>query len=103
MKKALANEQGDPGDHSGLMSDLDDFMRYEDLKIDEQEEKFIQQTQLNQQKRQLKKELYDQFGQKRNIGSFDDEIHDSEQKVLENDLGVEFVGDSHEENPSEIL
>jgi len=33
------------------MSDLDDFMRIEDFKIDEREEKFIQQTQLNQQKR----------------------------------------------------
>ena len=77
-----------------MMSDLDDFMRIEDFKIDEQEEKFIQQTQLNQQKRQLKKELNDQIGQKRNIGSFDDEIHDSDQKVLENDLGVDFVGDS---------
>ena len=30
------------------MNDLNDFMMIEDLKIDEQEEKFIQQAQFNQ-------------------------------------------------------
>ena len=42
------------------MSDLNDFMMCEDLKIDEQEEKFIQQTREN----------------KRNIGSFADEVEE---------------------------
>ena len=42
------------------MSDLNDFMMCEDLKINEQEEKFIQQTRTN----------------KRNIGSFEDELEE---------------------------
>ena len=44
----------------GLMSDLNDFMMCEDLKINEQEEKFIEQTRKN----------------KRNIGSFEDEVEE---------------------------
>mgnify|MGYP001391748479 CR=1 FL=1 len=32
--------------------------------------------------------------EKRNIGSFDDDNYESEQKHLENDLGVDFVGET---------
>lgn len=36
--------------NAGIMSDLNDFMMIEDFKIDEQEEKFIQQSNMNKMK-----------------------------------------------------
>ena len=51
------------------MSDLNNFMMFEDLKITEQEQKFINDSKLHQEKKQLQNEML-QHVRQRNIGSF---------------------------------
>lgn len=78
------------------MSDLNNFMMIEDLKINEQEEKFIEQSKQNiNKKREEEKEEEEKLAQAQNIGSFEESAQelDDEQQDLAKDLGVKF----HEE------
>ena len=81
---------------SSFMSDLNNFMLIEDLKINQQEEKFIQQTRLNKQKKELQQQVLSAINQGHHgekpqpMGSFDQELSLAEQKRFEHDLGVQF-------------
>ena len=71
-----------------VMGDLQAFMMIEDLKINEDEMKFDQQTRLNVEKKKLREEMKNTIP--RNIGSFEDCAYADDQDELAKDLGVNF-------------